>query len=204
MNIKLKIKIICLFCKQEFFVSPSRYFRKYCKKSCFDKHESIIRRGKGNPMYGKKHPNYCPSRYKWSESEKRKIGARNKILIKKWWSNPKNKIKQLKAQRRGFEKRPTNPEKILIELIKENNLKFVYVGNGKKWIFDKGLFFNPDFINKKERIILELYGDYWHKRPEAIMRDQQRIEVYNKRGWKPIIIWEHELKNPEEVLAKLN
>lgn len=74
------------------------------------------------------------------------------------------------------------------------------------------IFGNPDFANKKEKIVVFIDGCFWHKCPKhfikpksnvifwtnKIVRNVQRDEkVTNKlkaEGWRVIRIWEHELK----------
>ena len=62
---------------------------------------------------------------------------------------------------------------------------------------------NPDFVDIKNKIIIELYGTYWHKRPEVIKRDKRRIGTYKKHGFKTLIIWEHELKDLIKITEKI-
>ncbi len=79
--------------------------------------------------------------------------------------------------------------------------EYKFVGNGKI-IIDR---FNPDFINVNgQKKIIELYGDYWHKRPEVIKRDKKRIRIYKKYGYNTLVIWERELKDLEKVIAKVS
>ena len=47
---------------------------------------------------------------------------------------------------------------MVIELLKNNNLEYDFVGDGKIMIGTK----NPDFINIKIKKIIEVFGDYWH------------------------------------------
>lgn len=90
----------------------------------------------------------------------------------------------------------TKPEKIMKGLIEKNNLPFNYVGNGR--IILGG--FNPDFLSKNPKHIIEVYGDYWHRNDK---NHNRRINTYSKLGYKTLVIWEHELKNPLEVLSKI-
>ncbi|MEK6885294.1 MAG: DUF559 domain-containing protein [Nanoarchaeota archaeon] len=95
--------------------------------------------------------------------------------------------------------KPTKPEKIMIKIIEKNNLPFNYVGNGKIWIGG----FNPDFLSKNPKHIIEVFGDYWHNKPKVKERDGRRIEAYKKLGYVPLVIWEHELRNPKEIINKI-
>lgn len=65
----------------------------------------------------------------------------------------------------------------------------------------------PDFINvngKKE--VIELFGDYWHDTKRNIpwkATEFGRQAVFSQLGFKLLVIWEHELKSPEEVIEKI-
>ncbi len=91
--------------------------------------------------------------------------------------------------------KPNKPEKLMIKLIKENNLPFNYVGDGAIWFRGEGHAFNPDFLSKNPKHIIEIYGDYWHNRADVKLRDTGRIKVYSSYGYKTLVIWEHELFN---------
>lgn len=49
---------------------------------------------------------------------------------------------------------------------------FTFVGDGKVIIGGK----NPDFINEKNKKLIEVYGDYWHKGQNP----QDRIDYFVK------------------------
>jgi very-short-patch-repair endonuclease len=76
---------------------------------------------------------------------------------------------------------------------------FKYIGNGKFWIQN----FNPDFIDKKRKLIIEMFGDYWHNRKETKLIDKIRLKTYKENGYKTLIIWEHELKNTDSIKNKI-
>ena len=98
---------------------------------------------------------------------------------------------------------PNKPEKIIINLIQQNNLNFIYVGDGKKFIKGKNYSFNPDFISKNQKYIIEVFGDYWHNLPKMIKRDKERLLTYSEQGYKTLVVWEHELRNQPQILNKI-
>jgi G:T-mismatch repair DNA endonuclease (very short patch repair protein) len=104
---------------------------------------------------------------------------------------------------KALEVKPNKPEKILINLIQKNNLPFNYVGDSNFWLRGEFGAFNPDFLSKNPRHIIEVYGDYWHNREDVKKRDIGRIKTYEKYGYKTLVIWEHELKSPSQVLTKI-
>ncbi len=124
-----------------------------------------------------------------SHSESKKLKFRDKEWTNKFW--------------KGFNVRPNKPEKILINLIKKNNLPFNYTGDGKIWFSSENSSFNPDFLSKNPKHIIELFGDYFHNRPESKIRDKERLKTYKSLGYKVLIIWEHELENLDNVLRRV-
>jgi very-short-patch-repair endonuclease len=110
-------------------------------------------------------------------------------------NNQKRIAKSIKSNNRK-----TIPEKILHKiLIKYFPNKFIYSGNGKIIIE----FFVPDFVDIKNKKIIEVYGDYWHNRPKQKKKDYFRLIVYKRNGYKTLIIWEHELKKLTNIIIKI-
>lgn len=168
--------------------------KKGVKNPFYGKHHAIKwkkrlserNRGKGNPMYGKggkKSPRYGKkhteeTRVKMSRAAKERNQIHN--IVKNSWV------------------RPTRPEKQLIEIVKKFNLPFRYTGNGSFWVGN----LNPDFVSTNGgKSIIEVYGDYWHRNDDP----QERINFFERFGYKSMIIWEHELKelSDEEVADKI-
>jgi len=96
-----------------------------------------------------------------------------------------------------YHRRPTKPESIVTSLLPKS---FKYVGNNKLSIGS----YNPDFINKKDKKIIEVFGDYWHNIPQNKKRDKEKINIYYKLGYKVLIIWEKEIKNITILNRKIN
>ena len=105
--------------------------------------------------------------------------------------------KKLAEARQG---RPTSPERKLMEIVEKYNLPYQYVGDGSFWVGRPPM--NPDFIDTLgKRVVIEVLGDYWHTQEEF----ENRRKMWEKRGYKCIGIWEHELKElkEEEVVRRL-
>lgn len=134
--------------------------------------------GENNPFYGKYH----------TKETKQKVRD--------------NTIKNYKEGK--YNLKPNNPEKIMVKLIQENNLPFNYVGDGKIWFRGENHSFNPDFLSKNPRHIIEVFGEYHHNLPKNKEKDKERIETYSKYGYKTLIIWSKELRNPAQVINKIN
>ncbi len=117
----------------------------------------------------------------------------------KSWKEEEYRNKTIKAMLSGNLIKPNKPETLLTKLFKELKLHYTFVGDGK--IILAG--FCPDFINKKEKKIIELYGDYWHNLSDYKKRDKRRLKTYKKLGYKTLIIWEHELKDLNKLIKRL-
>jgi very-short-patch-repair endonuclease len=97
--------------------------------------------------------------------------------------------------------RPNQMELNLYKLLKSLFCdKYKYVGNGKFYI-DR---FNPDFIDKRSKKIIEFNGTYWHtKDAYVINKDKEKVEMYKKYGYNFLTIWQEELKDINKLRIKL-
>lgn len=139
-----------------------------------------------HPFLGKHH----------TKSSLKKISKASKSI----WKNLDYRDKAIKAQRKSMQIYPNKPEKIVKKLLAKISKDYKYTGNGS-FVIDG---FNPDFTNiNSQKKLIEIYGTYWHKRPEVIKRDIRRIRSYKKHGYKTLIIWEHELKNIDKVIKRI-
>jgi G:T-mismatch repair DNA endonuclease (very short patch repair protein) len=87
-------------------------------------------------------------------------------------------------------------EKELHELLKKSYPKeWSFVGDGSYLIGEK----KPDFINKKKKLIIEVFGDFWH----CGENPSERIEYFKRFGYNTMIIWEHEFKNENKIKSRL-
>lgn len=113
------------------------------------------------------------------------------------WQDPEWRDKVVKAQRIGKHTHPNHAETEMLELL--NQLyprQWAFVGDGSLIINGK----NPDFINTNGRkIIIELFGNYWHKKEE----EQERIAIFDKYGFSTLIIWDTELPDKTELTKKI-
>jgi len=148
-------------------------------------------KGKNHFFYGKT-KDTCEQLRKVSERMKKNNPNKDGRL----WRLPEFREKVKKA----MNLKPNKSEKIIINLIKENNLPFRYVGDFSYWIEN----FNPDFIDTNEsKRIIEFNGTHWHKMEEHIERDKRKLKTYKRLGYETLVIWSPELKNKEEILNKI-
>jgi very-short-patch-repair endonuclease len=119
---------------------------------------------------------------------------------KRLWRNEEYKNKQLKKMTENWNLKPNIPERQIMQIIKLNKLPFNYTGDNKLRI--EG--FNPDFLSKNPKYIIEFYGEYHHNLPRVRERDIRRRKAYNSLGYKLLVIWGNELKkNPQRVTEKI-
>lgn len=104
----------------------------------------------------------------------------------------------------GMNIKPNIPENKLIDIIESNSFNFKYVGDGRLWIIGENHSFNPDFVDEDNKLIIELFGKYWHTSKEAIEKDKERLVAYSNEGYKTLIIWDYELTEESKVLNKIN
>ena len=125
---------------------------------------------------------------------------RTKRLIE--WTDPVQREKRLKALFKvscRSSAHPNREEKFLDILIQQScSNEYSYVGDGSVLVGYK----SPDFININGRKkLIEFYGDYWHQSETDSGRG--RKQHFKKFGFDTLIIWEHELVEPDRVIEKV-
>jgi DNA mismatch endonuclease, patch repair protein len=84
------------------------------------------------------------------------------------------------------------------------------------------IFGKPDFVFRKQRLVIFVDGCFWHCCPKhrtqplnnlefwksKLARNRLRDRVVNKtlraEGWRVLRIWQHELTNPQKVILKIH
>lgn len=175
--------------------SPSEAHKNPSKKT--REKMSKSHKGEKHSMYGKHH----------SEKTKEKIS--HSLMGNIPWNKGKKNVYseetlKVMTELRHRQKIPTHhtsPERKFEEICEKYNLPFRYVGDGQLWIGKEHL--NPDFIeNNGKKIIVEIFGDYWHSpliNPNLPERAtfKYRKECYKKHGFKAYFLWESDLKRPD-------
>ena len=141
--------------------------------------------GKNNPFFGKKH----------TKESLKKISE----YSKKIWSSIENKEKMILAQRKGMSLRPNNIESYLIKLFNKYRMSFKYIGD-KQYLLEG---FNPDFIDIKNKQIIEFNGTYWHNLKNRKKSDKRKLKVYKKLGYSYLILTEKDLINENKLINKI-
>ena len=98
-----------------------------------------------------------------------------------------------------------NMEKEMIRIVNKYSLPFNYVGDGQVMIGG----FNPDFLSKNPKHIIEVDGDYWHSLANIQEKDKRKMKTFSSYGYKTLVIKESELvgKNKlseQQILSKIN
>lgn len=120
---------------------------------------------------------------------------RNKLSIetKERWDKYTDEEKANCVRKMRTQLKPTKLELALSDLLSDD---WKYVGNNEVIIGGK----NPDFINVNgQKKLIEIFGRYWHSQEDEYARPKH-FEPY---GFKTLIIWEEELQNKENLLAKI-
>jgi len=109
------------------------------------------------------------------------------------WKNPEF----CKMMGRAWGAKLNKPETAMLNLL--NNLypgEWKYTGDFSFAINGKC----PDFVNcNGQKLIVEVWGDYWHKGENP----KDREAIFEPFGYKTLIIWEHELKHMESTIKKI-
>jgi len=112
----------------------------------------------------------------------------------------------------------TKPELIVRSLLHRSGYRFTV--NGPK---NKELPGKPDIVLPKYKTVIFVHGCFWHRHkgckgattPKTrtewwqekfdrnVSNDRKNQKELRKLGWNVIVVWECELKKPEQVLARL-
>jgi len=116
---------------------------------------------------------------------------------KKRWQDPVFRENTIKAIFESRDFNPNNTEMFLNYILQQNfpNM-WRFVGDGQIFIAGKV----PDFINIDKKLIIEMYGDFYHK--QETDSGKARKEHFKKYGYSTLIIWEHELYNNYDCIVE--
>ncbi len=178
---------ICKECKKEFKWNKSHGHGIFCLRKCADKNRKPPLWMKGTRKdYSK---NGRPKGSK-DKSINAHLNRRNSNLGTHHSEETIRKILKRLSQR------PTSLEKRFIEIIKDKNLPYKYVGDGSFIIGYK----NPDFVNiDGKKICMEVANRFHHQGDWK----EKRIEHFAKYGWKCLVLFEDEIDNIVEDFFNL-
>lgn len=87
----------------------------------------------------------------------------------------------------GHKKDPNKLEQLVYSSL--DNYKINY--RKQTPLFNK---FVVDVFFPKQKLILEILGDFWHKYPERVLKDKLRKEFIQNQGYQIEEIWEHDIE----------
>ena len=191
---------ICPTCKKE--IKTTRRNQIYCDLYCYSKSPSLKDYSRNSSMIkGNAYKKYHLG-FKHSEFTKNKIRDNQfrHSFIKGGWNPGKNKsqetifkIKEKRLHQRIL-KKDTKPEKIIQQLLKDINIKFIkhkpILNISHKYQCD--IFIEPN-------IVIECDGDYYHKYPEGRDIDRIRTKELEENGYKVLRFWENEIKGDANI-----
>lgn len=218
---KPKIPVKCDFCKNIFEVHESKFKKQknfFCSKDCY--YEFRKQNYNKDKIY-----NYQNSFIECSLSE-----CNNKIKTSKWyeenrkhqfcspecyWKHRSDKYKEFyyKDSLNDY-RNETNPERKVREYLGNKKIRFKQeAGFLKKYYVD--------FYLKDYKVIIEVFGDYWHVNPriydinnnDSTKRkltlyqkqfieskyDENRIKELESYGYNVFVIWEDEINDDLEI-----
>ena len=135
------------------------------------------------------------------------IAKEHSKRMKNNWKNPTHIYNSKEfLEKRNIIKKPTKLELKLMAILNKNYPnQWRYVGNGKLW-FNR---MNPDFIHKKENLVIELFSTFWHttkgKKWYGTKDDSlDRTLAFDDVGFICIPIFEEMMKDESKILNQIN
>lgn len=112
------------------------------------------------------------------------------------FNNPEYASKVWKKIRQTQGIRPNKDESRLLQILNEiYPSEWKYTGDLSVRVGRK----NPDFMHVKEDLIVELFGEYWHRGQDP----KDREEYFMPFGYRTLVIWNKELDDLESTKEKI-
>jgi len=129
------------------------------------------------------------------------------IKIKEWVANHPLEVREsVKRMNAGHSNRPNGAERELWNLVQKAFPRVFSLNCSLKCRFIGQCI--PDFICESKKVLLEMFGDFWHgqKWQQRTKKQEENIrkQYFQKLGYSTVIIWESELKHPELVIRKIS
>lgn len=160
---KDKVKVNCEVCNKEFLVFESKYKKQenfICSRNCYKKHRSNNYNGSNIYNY---QDLYVPCEMcekevktsKWYVDNKKHIFCSHDC----YWEHRKAYYKEFYYDSSlNDSRKETKPERMVREWLEDNKIGFIQEAGFLRKYF-------ADFYIPKNKIIIEVYGDYWHVNP---------------------------------------
>ncbi len=182
--------------------------------------------GKNNPFYGKKHSSETREKMKlaWDKRKKakefwirkKKQNQLHSINMKNLWANKDSVYNSIEYRQTlskthvhssiYFNRKINKKEQFLYDiLLSMRDNEFIYVGDNPVLYYTFKKY--PDFVDFNNKKIIELFGDYWHSEKKTghnkETEEKLKKDYFKTLGYKTLIIWEHELKDSNEIKSKV-
>jgi very-short-patch-repair endonuclease len=194
----------CLTCERT-FVRFKSSVGKYCSIACRSA-SADWRDAQGDAHRGMRHSaavrekirigrGHGPTAVGWHHTDetKRRIGEASRVNVAARWAVPGYRDRWARSVLPARAMRPNKFEtRLLAELDRIVPGEFRYVGDGSLIVGGKC----PDFVHRDLPLLVEGFGDYWHRGENP----QERIDYFTRFGYHTLVIWEHELVNPNRKI----
>lgn len=188
------VKRRCLFCDEKitvFLFNVKKGHGKFCSHGCAAKY----RIQQGDTNLGFKNGSIP-----WNK-------GKSFDRMKELWSNPSYKERVVKKIVKALQRKPSEPEKQVISIVKEHKFPFKYVGDGEVIIGS----LNPDLIHTEgEKKVIEVFGRVFHDPEVSFIDDirwhQQyfgRMSYYAQHGYDCLVLWDDELDEEKKIVEKI-
>lgn len=89
----------------------------------------------------------------------------------------------------------TIPEKMVFTELALRNVTFFFAPYWGDMPFTESVYehYRPDFILPEYRIVIEVYGAYWHGLPGASDRDARKAVMYESAGYHYYCLWDYDI-----------
>lgn len=188
------VKVNCEVCNKEFTVAPSKFKKQehfLCSRDCYKIHRSNIY--KGEKLYNYQNTivecsnDNCNNEFKVTEFD---IKRNNHHFCsqKCYWDFKSTHYKKFYYVPQLFEERKeTIPESMVRKWLENNSIYYIQEYHILKYFVD---FYIPD-----KKIIIEVYGDYWHCNPKIYGYGDDKKPLHENQIGK----WEYDEKRKHEI-----
>lgn len=159
-------------------------------------HRAVIQEMMDTPEYRKSLSD--GQKRRWSDADTRKRQSR--ALKDAWIDDRKGRNLRdgLYKNRPRWRKYMTKPEQLVYKLLKQMGYSYRWTGGGQGRVER----FVPDFMHRRFKRIVEVYGNYWHGEHNRL-KDASRIRTLKREGYKVLVIRQPELKNEGRLMGKI-
>lgn len=127
--------------------------------------------------------------YEFSEEHRKHLGVARQRVMRE---HPEIMERIVKA----VHSHPNRAEITLLDLLNSVDVdSWEFTGDGSLIIGGK----NPDYRFKRAPLLCEMFGNYWHRDENEL----ERIGFFEQYGYRMLVVWESELKHPEQVMERI-